>query len=132
MAQERFDYTFPVRMMIDAGLVVSNSADAPETEPDWRWGVEAAVRRVSKITGEVRREDQRITIEEALKTYTINGAYLDRQEKVKGSIEAGKLADFCIMGDDILKIEHEKIHDVPVLMTILGGEVVRTTEDISF
>lgn len=132
VGQERFDYTFPVRMMIDAGLVVSNSADAPETEPDWRWGVEAAVRRVSKITGEVRREDQRITIEEALKTYTINGAYLDRQEKVKGSIEAGKLADFCIMGDDILNVAHDKIHDVPVLMTILGGEVVHTTGDLPF
>lgn len=130
IGQERFDYAFPLRMMLDAGLVISNGADAPETEPDWRRGVEAAVRRVSKLTGEVRSPEQRITVEEALRTYTINGAYLDHQDHVKGSIEEGKLADFCIIGDDVLEVEPEKIPEIPILMTILGGDVVHDSEDL--
>jgi predicted amidohydrolase YtcJ len=130
IGQERFDYVFPLRMMLDAGLIVSNGADAPETEPDWRRGVEAAVCRVSKLTGEARNPEQAITVEEALRTYTINGAYLDHQDHVKGSIESGKVADFCIIGEDILAVEPETIPDIPILMTILNGDVVYDSDDL--
>ena len=65
-----------------------------------------------------------ITIEEAIRTYTINGAWQDHMEDVKGSIETGKVADFCIIGDDIFSLDPHKIGQIPVLMTIVDGKVV--------
>jgi predicted amidohydrolase YtcJ len=68
---------------------------------------------------------QRITAIEALKAYTIGSAYAAGDENVKGSIEPGKLADMVVLSDDILAPENaEKIKDIKVEMTILGGEIV--------
>jgi predicted amidohydrolase YtcJ len=53
-------------------------------------------------------------------------------EAMKGSIEVGKLADFCIIGDDILSVDHHKIGEIPVLMTIVGGEIVFDDSDGAF
>jgi len=117
-------YSMPMRSLLDAGVRVANSSDAPECEPDWKIGVQAAVRRVSKLTGRVSGPEQCVSREEAIRSYTIDAAYLDHQDQNKGSIEAGKLADFCILGDDILAVPAEKIRDIPVLMTIVGGRVV--------
>jgi predicted amidohydrolase YtcJ len=121
---EKAAYQWPLRMMIDHGLIVTNSSDASVTYPDWRQGVESAVLREDKATGEVSGPEQRITVEEAIRTYTINGAWQDHQEVIKGSIEPGKLADFCIIGGDILSVDPHDISDIPILMTIVGGEVV--------
>ena len=110
--------------MIDHGLILTNSSDASVTYPDWRQGVESAVLREDKATGEVSGPEQRITVEEAIRTYTINGAWQDHREDVKGSIESGKLADFCIIGGDILSVDPHDISEIPILMTIVGGEVV--------
>ncbi len=60
--------------------------------------------------------------------YTINAAYASFEEKTKGSIEVGKLADLTVLRDDIRKIEPGKIKDVAVEMTILGGKVVNRTK----
>ena len=121
---ERAAYQWPLRTMIDAGLVVTNSSDASVTYPDWRQGVESAVLRKDKATGEVIGGEQCISLEEAIRSYTINGAWQDHMEKVKGSIEPGKLADFCIIGEDILTVDPHTIHSIPILMTIAGGNIV--------
>jgi len=63
-------------------------------------------------------------VEEALRIYTINAAYVSFEEKIKGSIEAGKLADLVVLSDDLRRIEPIKIKDVRVKMTIVGGEFV--------
>jgi len=63
-------------------------------------------------------------VEEAIRTYTINGAWQDHMEELKGSIEIGKFADFCIIGDDILTVDPHKIGEIPVLMTLVDGEIV--------
>ena len=67
-----------------------------------------------------------MTIEEAIKCYTINSAYAAFQENVKGSIEIGKLADMVVLSDDILTIDPIKIKDVKVDMTIFDGKIVYT------
>jgi hypothetical protein len=100
------------------------SSDAPVVYPNWRQGVEAAILRESKATGKVSGPEYRITREEAIRAYTIEGAYQDHMEHIKGSIEVGKLADFCILGEDILTVDTHKIKDIPVLMTIVGGKIV--------
>jgi predicted amidohydrolase YtcJ len=68
--------------------------------------------------------EQCVNVEQAIRTYTINGAWQDHQDQVRGSIEVGKLADFCIIDQNILTIDPHKIDSLKVLMTIVGGKVV--------
>jgi predicted amidohydrolase YtcJ len=75
-------------------------------------------------SGKVLGPQHRISITEAIRQYTINSAYQDHHEDIKGSIEPGKLADFVVLGEDILTIEPHKISGIPVLMTIVGGKIV--------
>jgi predicted amidohydrolase YtcJ len=69
--------------------------------------------------------DQRFSLEAALKGYTIGGAYAERSDSYKGSLEVGKVADLVILDRDIMAIaDHDEIKDVAVLSTICGGRVV--------
>jgi predicted amidohydrolase YtcJ len=102
------------------------------TAPNWRLGVQAAVVREGLDSGRVSGPEQCATVEEAIQMYTINGAWQDHMEDIKGSIEVGKLADFCILGEDILTVDPHKICDIPVLMTIIGGKIVFDASEDSF
>jgi len=117
-------YHWPLRTMLDNGIHVADSSDAPVTYPDWRAGIRGAVLRESKATGKVSGPEQRITVQEAIRNYTWNGAWFDHQEDIKGSIESGKLADLCLVDQDILNIDPHKITELKVLMTIAGGKIV--------
>jgi predicted amidohydrolase YtcJ len=121
---ERAAYHWPLRTILDNGIRLANSSDAPVIYPDWKQGIQGAVLRESKATGKVSGPEQCITVEEAITSYTINGAWLDHMEHRKGSIEAGKLADFCVLGEDILTVDPHYIKDIPTLMTIVGGRIV--------
>ncbi len=68
--------------------------------------------------------EQKISVEEAIKCYTLNSAYAEFQEKDKGSIEPGKYADFAVLSDNLLEINPVKIKDVKVEMTVVGGKIV--------
>jgi predicted amidohydrolase YtcJ len=120
---------WPYRTLIEAGVHVSGSSDAPCSYPSWLRGVQSAVLRESKATGEVKNPEERITRQQAIRMYTIEGAWQDHMEHLKGSIEAGKLADLCVLGADLMNVESRSIKDIPVLMTILGGSVVYGTRD---
>jgi hypothetical protein len=67
---------------------------------------------------------EKITVEEAVKCYTINAAYAAYEEKEKGSIEVGKFADFIVLSENIFKIPRKKILDVKILKTIFDGEII--------
>lgn len=122
--EKRSAYHWPLKTLFDKGVNVSNSSDASVTYPDWRQGVESAVLRKDKATGKVIGPEQCITVEQAIRAYTINGAWQDHQDHVRGSIEVGKLADFTIIKDDILTIDPNKIHEIPIFYTIVGGKIV--------
>lgn len=124
VGERRAAYEWPTRTVLNAGVNLTSSSDAPVTYPNWRMGVQAAVLREGLVTGNVSGPEECITVEEAIRTYTINGAWQDRMEAAKGSIEVGKAADFCVIGDDILRIDPHKIGGIPVLMTIVGGRTV--------
>jgi predicted amidohydrolase YtcJ len=69
-------------------------------------------------------KDSRITIEEAVRAYTLDSAYASFEEDIKGSIEPGKLADIAILEKDLVEIPVEEIKDVRVHMTLVGGEIL--------
>ena len=124
VGEERAAYEWPMRTVLDAGANLTSNSDAPVTYPNWRMGVQAAVLREGLVSGKVSGPEECIRVEEAIRSYTINGAWQDHMEDIKGSIEAGKVADFCVIGDDILTVDPHKIGEIPVLMTIVGGKVV--------
>jgi len=66
---------------------------------------------------------QKLTRQEALKTYTINGAYAAFEEDIKGSLKPGKLADFVVLSNDLLKCSEEEILNTRVHYTVVGGEI---------
>lgn len=115
---------FPLRTLLDAGVHVSGSSDAPVTEPDWLQGVESAVLRKSKASGTIRGPRERITVAEAIRMFTMGSAWQDHMDHLKGSIEPGKLADLCVLDRDILSVPPEEIHTMKNLATIVGGRVV--------
>jgi predicted amidohydrolase YtcJ len=132
VGEERAAYEWPTRTVLDAGANLTSSSDAPVTYPNWRLGVQAAVLRKGLISGEVSGPEECITVEEAIRTYTINGAWQDHMETFKGSIEPGKLADLCIIGGDILNVDPHEIGAIPVLMTFVGGRIVFDASEGAF
>jgi predicted amidohydrolase YtcJ len=84
----------------------------------------AVISRKDQKTGETVGVKQKISREDALRALTINGAYLTFEEKVKGSIVPGKLADLVILSEDILSCPENKIEEIKVLRTMVGGKFV--------
>jgi predicted amidohydrolase YtcJ len=110
-----------LRTLLDAGVRVAGGSDAPVTYPDWKSAIASIVSRDYTSQG---LPDRHVTVEEAIRIYTMGGAWQDGMENVKGSIEKGKLADFCILDEDILTAEPQRIKDIRVKMTIVGGKIV--------
>jgi hypothetical protein len=124
LGEKRSAWQWPLRALFDVGIHVTNSSDAPVIHPNWKEGVESAVLRESKATGKVSGSDQCISREEAIRSYTIEGAWQDHQENMKGSIEVGKVADFCVLDEDILRVDAHRIKEITTVLTIVGGQIV--------
>ena len=113
-----------------AGIVVTLGSDYPAVNYDIDHPFLGYYVAVSKQTlgGRIGDIDQRATREEALKFLTLNAAYVTHEEDVRGSIEAGKLADMVVISDDLLSIPTEEIKDVVVLQTFMDGKLVYSRE----
>jgi predicted amidohydrolase YtcJ len=110
------------RKLIDAGVTICNGTDAPVEDVSPIKSFYASVTR-KLSNGNTFYPDQKMTREEALKSYTMNGAYAAFEEDIKGSITKGKLADITILSNDLLKVPDEELLNTEVLYTIVGGEV---------
>jgi predicted amidohydrolase YtcJ len=119
----RAAWVTPVRAYIDHGLVVSGGTDSPVVPYPPLWVFYHFITR-DTISGGVLGRDQQITRQEALKLETINNAYTTFEEKIKGSIEPGKLADLVVLEDDIMTVPAKRIESTNVLMTVVGGKIV--------
>lgn len=120
---ERLENMFAARSFIDAGVIVSAHSDHPCSPFPPLMAIHALVNRKTKA-GKLIGASQKISVIEALKLYTINAAYHSFDENLLGSIEPNKLADFVVLEEDILKVPPERIKDIPVLMTIIDGNIV--------
>ena len=121
--EERLRWMFAQRSFIDYGINSTGAADYPCSPLPPLMGIQSCVTR-EDYRGQVWGPEQRITVEEALRLYTINGAYASFEENVKGSIEPGKLADMVILGEDPRAVDPRSIMNIPVERTIVGGETV--------
>jgi predicted amidohydrolase YtcJ len=124
IGKRRVENMVPVRDMLDRGLIVSTGSD---------WGAGTTNNPFVPFYFNVTRKTeeglvigaaQRISRTEALRVSTINNAYLTYEEKVKGSIEPGKLADFVILSQDILTVPEEQIRSTKPVATYVGGQRV--------
>ena len=124
MDKDRSERQIPLRKMVEAGIRISEGTDAPCMYPNWKETFQAAVLRESKVTGKVIGPEQRITPREAIRMFTIEGAWFDHMDHIKGSIEVDKLADICVLDEDILGVDPHRINEIKTVMTIVGGKVV--------
>jgi len=115
------------RKLITSGAIICNGTDAPVEDVNPVKCFYASVTR--KTSGGVEFfPDQKMTRLEALKSYTINGAYASFEENIKGSIKVGKLADLVVLSDDLLKCAENQIQNTTVIYTIVGGKILFKTE----
>ena len=136
---ERAKYEYPLKSFIKEGVIIASSSDHSVTPvPNPFYAIEAGVTRnlynhkyfgVEDIDNMdystyLLNKDERVSVEDMVKSFTINGAYSIFRDKEIGSIEVGKYADFIIIDKDIFNINPIDIEDTKVLMTFLGGEIV--------
>jgi predicted amidohydrolase YtcJ len=125
--RERADVMFPAKSLIEAGVVVAGSSDSPVTDYRPLFGIEQAQTRAT-MDGDVCGPNERVDLETALRMHTINGAYASFEDHLKGSVEVGKLADFAVLSEDIRRVPVRELRDLPIAMTVVGGEVVYESE----
>ena len=122
---DRLQHNNPLRTPMDHGIHVAISSDILPIGP--MVGIYAAVTRKG-MSGNVYGADEALTVMEALRGYTLYGAYLTFEEDKKGSLEPGKLADMIVLDQDILTIDPDHIMDIKVEQTWLGGKLVYEAE----
>ena len=118
---DRLEHNNPVGVPIRHGIFMALSSDVLPIGP--MVGLYGAVTRKGK-SGRVYGPDEAVDITTALRAYTRNGAFLTREEGIKGTLEAGKLADLVVLSQDLLTVDPERIMDTRVDLTVLGGRVV--------
>jgi predicted amidohydrolase YtcJ len=111
------------RSFLDAGIPAAAGSDFSPGPFAPLMGIQGMVTRKG-WDGETWGLNQRISVDEALRINTFNGAYASREEAIKGSITAGKLADFVVLADDLHTVDQNKIKDIAIVRTVVGGKTV--------
>ena len=123
---ERTHFTHVYKSLLDNNIKVAFGTDFPVAPLNPLLGIYAAVTRrtVDGKNPDGWIPEQKISVEDAIKCYTLNPAYASFDENTKGSIEVGKFADLVVLSDDILSIDPVKIKNVQVMMTVFNGEII--------
>jgi predicted amidohydrolase YtcJ len=111
------------RTLLDAGIRASAGSDFSPGPFDPRMAIQGMVTRTG-WDGKTWGSNQKISLDEAIRVNTLNGAYNSHEEDIKGSITAGKLADYVVLAQDLNSIPVNKIKDVKVIRTVVGGKTV--------
>lgn len=126
VGSEKAKKTYNWKNMINSGVKASGGSDAPVVSFNVLENIYSAVTR-KDLNGFPEGgwlPEEKLTVDEAVRLFTINGAYASFEEDIKGSIEVGKLADIVVLSEDIYTIPEDRIKDVEIEMTIIHGEVV--------
>jgi len=125
---DRVQHMYAARDYIDQGIIAAGGSDAPVTDINPLLGIHVAVNRKSQSGMDIG-SSQCISVMEAIKLYTWNGAYASFEEDIKGSIEFGKLADLVVLNDSILNVSPDQIKDLKVEKTMIDGEIIYSKEN---
>jgi predicted amidohydrolase YtcJ len=123
---ERLKTTYAFKSLLDGGAKLALGSDWMVAPLNPLTGIHAAVTRATldgKNPGGWYPE-QKLSLEEAIRGYTLDAAFAEFSEREKGSIEAGKFADLVVLDQDLYKVAPERIKDIKVTMTIVGGRIV--------
>ena len=132
LGNERIKTTHAYRSLLDNGTKICFGSDWWVAPPNVLLGIYAAVTRrtLDGLNYNGWIPDQKISVTEALQAYTINGAYASFDEKTKGSLTPGKLADLIMLDNNILESDPEMIRKTKVILTILDGRIVFSERDV--
>ena len=121
--QAAMEHMIAFRTLLDAGIKAAAGSDFGPGPFSPLMAIQAMVTRTG-WNGETWGASQKISLDEAIRVNTYNGAYNSCEEKDKGSITAGKLADFVVLAEDLHAVEPLKIKDVKIVQTVVGGQVM--------
>lgn len=130
--EDRTAWFQPYKMLFQKGVIVGGGSDHMQKIGSFRsvnpynpfLGMWTVLNRIPRGMDTPLHPEQRITIDQALRLYTINNAWLTFEEQEKGSIEPGKLADFIILDQDIMETSYKDVRDITVSQTWLGGKKI--------
>ena len=111
------------RTLLDAGIHVAAGSDFSPGPFDPRMAIQGMVTRTG-WDGKTWGANQKISLDEAIRVNTLNGAYNSHEENIKGSITAGKLADYVVLAQDLHSIPVDRIKDVKIVRTVVGGKTM--------
>ena len=121
--EELMKRSMAFRTLLDAGIHACAGSDFSPGPFAPLMGIQGMVTRKG-WDGKTWGANQRVTVDEAIRINTLNGAYASREESIKGSISPGKLADFVVLAEDPHAIDPEKIKDIKIVRTVVGGATV--------
>ncbi len=116
IGKERVARAYPLRELLDAGLLVAGGSDSNVLPADVMLGIHAAANHPN--------EGERISAEEALRLYTENAARSEFEEKDRGTLAPGKSGDMIVVDDDPCEVRPDRIKKIEVIMTVVEGRVV--------
>ncbi len=121
--EEKMEWMFAHRAFLEYGIPVAPASDHSPGPYEPLMAIQSMVTR-KDFSGRVWGPSQRITIDQALKVCTVNGAYASHEEDVKGTITAGKLGDFVILAESPYDVDPDRIKEIQVVRTVVGGRTV--------
>jgi predicted amidohydrolase YtcJ len=130
LGMDRIRYAYAMRTFFERGIVAPASTDAPVVSTSAMIGIQTMVTRRSEEGDEIWPEE-RVSLEQAVRAYTWNGAYASFEEKIKGTIEPGKLADLVVIETDLRQVKPEELGKVNVDLTISQGNIVYNREAVA-
>jgi len=123
---DRARFAFPFKSLIKRGVIISGGSDWPVGLYNPLIGLDILVnhRFGPEENSEVLNSEEALSVLQALRVYTYNGAYTAFEEDEKGSLEEGKLADMAVLSDDILSVASTKIREIKIDQTYVDGRLV--------
>lgn len=126
LGPERILRSYNWKTLLESGVKLALGSDCPIELPDTVFGIYSAVTR-KDLNGYPEKgwySDEKLSVKDAIQGFTSGAAYASFEEDIKGSIAEGKLADFVVLSENLFEIEPDKIKDVEVLQTYVGGKLV--------
>jgi predicted amidohydrolase YtcJ len=125
LGPERLRGAYAWRSLLATGVIIAGGSDFPVESPNPFHGIHAAITRRPRTDDDPGwQPEQRMTREEAVRSFTTWNAFASRQERDLGSLEVGRQADVVVLSEDVFTCDETRIPEIQPLLTLVGGEIV--------